>query len=285
MDNNDQGNAGPNDGNQLLAGLIAAFLANIGAAWANGITGRPALLPPHLLQHLHDKVLQLEAFLQHVQAQMQMAAIQAHLQQLAGLNLPLMQQQIHQLQQLVLPPPPPPPPPPLPPAVPEPELAPELDMAPDLAWELDANGWDDIQAGLLPGPNNVGFEFPGSQPAMLMLTRRQLYALLQFYDIVDGQIANPAPWSRQDLQARLSVLFQTSQTGRRSSRWKMLRTDADGLVAVIEKTWSVAQGISGKVRQLDLEQSRVKTTLQLLDDVQELKVSHDQGPQEGRRLQ
>ncbi|KAI8926530.1 COG4 transport protein-domain-containing protein [Entophlyctis helioformis] len=79
-------------------------------------------------------------------------------------------------------------------------------------------GRDDIQAGLLPGPANVGFEFPASQSAL------------------------------QDLKLH-----------------------ADGLLTVIEKTWSVAQGISGKVRQLDLEQSRVKTTLQLLDDVQELK--------------
>ncbi|KAI8926552.1 COG4 transport protein-domain-containing protein [Entophlyctis helioformis] len=79
-------------------------------------------------------------------------------------------------------------------------------------------GRDNIPAGVLPGPANVGFEFPASQSAL------------------------------QDLKLH-----------------------ADGLLTVIEKTWSVAQGISGKVRQLDLEQSRVKTTLQLLDDVQELK--------------
>ncbi|KAJ8331403.1 Golgi transport complex subunit 4 [Batrachochytrium dendrobatidis] len=51
-----------------------------------------------------------------------------------------------------------------------------------------------------------------------------------------------------------------------------LRTDTDGLLRVIDKTWSIAQGISDKVRQLDLEQSRVKTTLELLHDIQELKI-------------
>ncbi|KAL2917072.1 Golgi transport complex subunit 4 [Polyrhizophydium stewartii] len=50
-----------------------------------------------------------------------------------------------------------------------------------------------------------------------------------------------------------------------------LSIDTDGLYKVIEKTWSVAQGISDKVRQLDLEQSRVKSVVQILSDIQDLK--------------
>ncbi|KAJ1328793.1 hypothetical protein BSLG_010017 [Batrachochytrium salamandrivorans] len=50
-----------------------------------------------------------------------------------------------------------------------------------------------------------------------------------------------------------------------------LHTDTDGLLRIIDKTWGIAQGISEKVRQLDLEQSRVKITLELLNIIQELK--------------
>ncbi|KAI9101042.1 COG4 transport protein-domain-containing protein [Phlyctochytrium arcticum] len=50
-----------------------------------------------------------------------------------------------------------------------------------------------------------------------------------------------------------------------------LRHDASFLLTVLTETSSLAERISGKVRQLDSEQSRVKATITLVEDIQELK--------------
>ncbi|TPX72736.1 hypothetical protein SpCBS45565_g00171 [Spizellomyces sp. 'palustris'] len=50
-----------------------------------------------------------------------------------------------------------------------------------------------------------------------------------------------------------------------------LRSDATSLLTVLSETSTLAERISGKVRQLDLEQSRVKDTMGLVEDIQELK--------------
>ncbi|KAJ3169511.1 Golgi transport complex subunit 4 [Geranomyces variabilis] len=50
-----------------------------------------------------------------------------------------------------------------------------------------------------------------------------------------------------------------------------LRNDGTALLRVLSDTSKLAERISGKVRQLDLEQSRVKATMVLVEDIQELK--------------
>ncbi|TPX54007.1 hypothetical protein PhCBS80983_g06083 [Powellomyces hirtus] len=54
-----------------------------------------------------------------------------------------------------------------------------------------------------------------------------------------------------------------------------LRSDGTTLLKVLSETSKLAERISGKVRQLDLEQSRVKATMGLVEDIQELKKCAD----------
>jgi conserved oligomeric Golgi complex subunit 4 len=47
--------------------------------------------------------------------------------------------------------------------------------------------------------------------------------------------------------------------------------NADGLMNIIDKTYGIAQQMSSKVRKLDEEQHRVRTTLKLLDQIKDCK--------------
>ncbi|KAI9002120.1 COG4 transport protein-domain-containing protein [Hyaloraphidium curvatum] len=51
----------------------------------------------------------------------------------------------------------------------------------------------------------------------------------------------------------------------------ILKNDAGQLLEVVSRTAALAEKISEKVRRLDLEQSRVRSTMKLVEDIQELK--------------
>jgi hypothetical protein len=49
------------------------------------------------------------------------------------------------------------------------------------------------------------------------------------------------------------------------------KENADGLLTVVDKTYKIAQQMSSKVRQLDMEQSRVKQCSKILNEIKDCK--------------
>ncbi|KAI8821159.1 COG4 transport protein-domain-containing protein [Fimicolochytrium jonesii] len=77
----------------------------------------------------------------------------------------------------------------------------------------------------------------------------------------------------EDLEGRVEAPPK-SLMGFSAGAWppqiEFVRHDAQPLLKVLGETSTLAERISGKVRQLDLEQGRVKATIGLVDDIQEL---------------
>ncbi|KAI8926515.1 hypothetical protein BC831DRAFT_456040 [Entophlyctis helioformis] len=202
--NNDQGNAAPNDGNPQ--GGVVAMHADV-AGLPRTLAPAPALAPEvmALLQQVRAEQAALQAgqaALHAGQAELraQNAALLAQIgvldRHIANMDIKQVNWQLAQRpQQRILP------------------LVKERRgftvhpgrTVPD-AFVLQ--GRDGFEAGLLPGPATLGFEFPGSKSDMWDLGLQELYHLVQFYDIVDGQLRdNEAHCSQEDLIMRLNIFL------------------------------------------------------------------------------